>query len=299
MIAAFNSIRIKEGDEEKTAFQTRWGLFEYIVMPFGLCNAPATFQSYINSVLHEYLDVFCTAYLDDVLIFSEDPRDHQKHVRQVVECLEKAGLYLDINKCEFGVKEVKYLGLIVSTEGLKMDPSKVRAIQEWRMPASVKEVQSFLGFANFYRRFIAGYSSIAAPLTNLTRGDLKDKKFPYMPDTREYQAFLQLKRQFVEAPILQHFDPDLETWVETDASDYVIAAVLSQKDAEGILRPVAFLSRKMSPQECNYEIYDKELLAIVRAFEEWEPELAGVKDPIKVLSDHKNLEYFMTSKRLN
>src|SRR4029077_9626037 len=200
---------------------------------------------------------------------------------------------------QFSVKEVKYLGLIVSTEGIKMDPAKVRAIQEWRAPHSVKDVQSFLGFANFYRRFIAGYSAIAAPLTNLTRGNPKDKKFPLAPDSRELQAFEMLKHTFTTAPVLQHFDPDKETWIETDASDYVIAAVLSQKDTQGILRPVAFLSRKMTPQECNYEIYDKELLAIVRAFEEWEPELAGVNDPIKVLSDHKNLEYFMTSKRLN
>lgn len=299
VIAAFNDIRIREGDEEKTAFQTRWGLFEYVVMPFGLCNAPATFQSYINSVLHDYLDVFCTAYLDDVLIFSEDLEEHEEHVRRVVERLGKAGLYLDINKCQFGVKEVKYLGLIVSTEGIKMDPAKVNAIQEWRVPHSVKDVQSFLGFANFYRRFIAGYSAIAAPLTNLTKGDPKDKQFPFAPGSRELEAFETLKSSFMTAPVLQHFDPDKETWVETDASDYVVAAVLSQKDTQGILRPVAFLSRKMSPQECNYEIYDKELLAIVRAFEEWEPELAGVDDPIKVLSDHKNLEYFMTSKRLN
>lgn len=299
VIAAFNNIRIQEGDEEKTAFQTRWGLFEYVVMPFGLCNAPATFQSYINSVLHDYLDVFCTAYLDDVLIFSENPEEHEEHVRRVVERLGKANLYLDIKKCQFSVKEVKYLGLIVSTEGIKMDPAKIKAIQEWRAPHSVKDVQSFLGFANFYRRFIAGYSAIAAPLTSLTRSDQKDKQFPLDPGSKEFHAFEALKRCFTTAPVLQHFDPDKETWIETDASDFVVAAVLSQKDTEGILRPVAFLSQKLTPQECNYEIYDKELLAIVRAFEDWEPELSGVNDPIKVLSDHKNLEYFMTSKRLN
>ena len=301
IIAAFNEIRVKEGHEEKTAFLTRYGLFEYVVMPFGLCNAPSTFQAFINDVLREYLDNFCSAYLDDILIYSDTKEEHIEHVGKVLQKLQDAGLYLDINKCEFHTKQVKYLGLIITTEGLKMDPKKIETIVNWKNPRCVKDVQAFLGFANFYRRFIHGYSRIAAPLSNLTRAEQKEFAFPWALKGLEQKAFDALKAAFTSAPILAHFDPDKETWVETDASDYVVAAVLSQKDENGILRPVAFMSKKMSPQECNYEIYDKELLAIVRAFEEWHPELAGtpVEDPIKILTDHKNLEYFMSTKQLN
>jgi hypothetical protein len=164
----------------------------------------------------------------------------------------------------------------------------------------MKEVQAFLGFANFYRRFIIGFSAIVRPLTDLTRGNSNDKPhYPLAADSAAAIAFEKLKKAFTVAPVLAHFDPSLETWVEADSSDYVNAAVLSQVHPDGTLRPVAFLSRKMAPAECNYEIYDKELLAIVRAFEEWRPELAGTADPIKVLSDHKALEYFMTTKNLN
>ncbi len=162
-------------------------------------------------------------------------------------------------------------------------------------------MQAFLGFANFYRRFIHGYSRIAAPLSNLTRKEQKSFVFPWTKDSPEQLAFDSLKKAFTNAPVLAHFDPDKETWLETDASDYVVAAILSQKKEDGQIHPVAFMSKKMSPQECNYEIYDKELLAIVRSFEEWHPELAGtpIDDPIRILTDHKNLEYFMTSKQLN
>ena len=301
IIAAFNEIRIKEGDEHKTAFLTRYGLFEYVVMPFGLCNAPGTFQAFINETLREHLDVFCTAYVDDILIYSNSHAEHTLHVKKILQALQKAGLYLDIKKCEFHVTQVKYLGLIITTDGLRMDPKKVETVQQWQTPRCIKDVQSFLGFANFYRRFVAGYSRIAAPLTALTRGNQKEFAFPWTEGSAEQQAFQTLKLAFTTAPILAHFDPDREAWLETDASDYVVAAVLSQKDTQGILRPVAFMSKKMSPQECNYEIYDKELLAIIRAFEEWHPELAGtpVEDPIRVITDHKNLEYFMTTKQLN
>ena len=302
IIAAFNEIRIKEGHEEKTAFLTRYGLYEYVVMPFGLCNAPGTFQAFINEVLREYLDVFCTAYLDDILIYSDTIEDHTSHVNAVLQKLHENKMYLDIYKCDFHVKEIKYLGLIITTEGLRMDQTKVDTIQQWKAPRCTKDVQAFLGFANFYRRFIFAYSKIAAPLTELTKSSQqKDFIYPWALDGPEQEAFEKLKLAFTTAPILTHFDPDKETWIESDASDYVIAAVLSQKDSEGVLRPIAYLSKKMSPQECNYEIYDKELLAIVKAFEEWHPELAGtpIEDPIRVITDHKNLEYFMSSKKLN
>ena len=294
IIAAFNRLRMKEGEEWKTAFRTRYGLFEYLVMPFGLHGAPAFFQHYINDILREYLDIFCTAYIDDILIYSNTLGEHKGHVRKVLSALRSAGLQVEITKCEFHVEEVLYLGMIVGRYGIKMDPAKVAAIKEWATPINVKDVQSFLGFANFYRRFIRGFSEIAAPLTALTG---KKTVWEWTPQCQ--LAFENLKVLFCTAPVLALYDPDLECVVETDASDHVSAGVFSQRGSDGLIRPIAFFSKKHSPAECNYEIYDKELLAVVLAFQEWRAELEGSPHPVKVLSDHRNLEYFMTTKQLN
>lgn len=299
VIAAFNEIRVREGDEHKTAFLTRYGLYEYLVMPFGLCNAPATFQSYINSVLRPFLDTFCTAYLDDVLVYSSSRTEHVKHVNLVLEALQKAGLFLDIDKSEFFTTRVKYLGIILTTDGILMDPAKVDAIRTWETPKTLKQLQAFLGFCNFYRRFIRNYSSLTSPLTKLTRTEFSKTAFPWAPGSPPDLAFHKLRAAFTQDLMLLHFDPDKETWVETDASDWVYAAVLSQKDRHGVLRPVAFMSKKMIPAECNYDIYDKELLAIVRAFEEWESELMSTgNSPVQVFTDHQNLRTFMSTKKL-
>ena len=294
IISAFNRLRIREGDEELTAFRTRFGLFEYLVMPFGLCNGPASFQHYINDTLREFLDETCTAYLDDILIYSDVEEEHEIHVKRILQKLREAGLQADITKCDFHAKEVTYLGLIVTTEGIKMDPKKVDTILNWPQLVNVKDVQSFLGFANFYRRFIYGFSKLAAPLTALTK---KGTIFEW--NNRCQIAFDALKKAFTSDVILIHFDADRKIVVETDASDYVSGGVLSQYNSEGILRPVAYFSKKHNPAECNYEIYDKELMAIVRAFEEWRPELEGSALPIEVISDHKALEYFASSKELS
>lgn len=294
IIAAFNKLRIAEGDEWKTAFRTRYGLFEYLVMPFGLANAPSTFQHYVNDVLRPYLDVFCTAYIDDILIYSNNLREHKEHVRLVLKALELAGLQLDVDKSEFHKTEVTYLGYVISTDGIKMDPAKVQAILDWETPKNVKDVRAFLGFANFYRRFIDNFSNTVSPMIELTK---KNATFRFSEACQ--QAFDQLKQAFTTAPILRHFDPDLPIVVEADSSDYVTAGVLSQRGPDGVLRPVAYFSKRMNPAEGNYEIYDKELLAIVRCFEQWRPELEGASFPIDVLSDHKNLQYFTTTKQLS
>lgn len=293
VIHGFNNIRIAEGDEWLTAFNTRYGLFESLVMPFGLTNAPATFQTRINQILHPFLDVFCTAYIDDILIFSNTRKEHRQHVRQVAKALLDAGLHCEINKCEFEVQEVTYLGMIISTTGVKMDPEKTKAIDEWEIPSSVKDVQGFLGFSNFYRRFIKNFSAIVRSLVRLTK---KDVVFDWSDKCNK--SFNALKKAFVVAPILRHFDPELEVYVETDASDFVSAGILSQKDELGVLHPIAFMSKKHTETECNYEIYDKELMAIVRCFESWRAELQGSAHKITVLSDHRNLVYFMTTKAL-
>lgn len=291
---AYNLVRIAKGDEWKTAFRTRLGHYQYKVMPFGLTNAPATFQHFINDTLFEYLDIFCTAFIDDILIYSDTLDEHKKHVRKVLQKLKSAALFLEPSKCQFHVQETTYLGLIISPKGISMDPKKVSSVQSWETPRTVKEIQAFIGFANFYRRFIKDFSKICAPMTALTR---KDTKFEWAPECET--AFHFLKNAFCSAPILMHFDPNKQIIVETDASDYVSAAILSQHDDQGTLRPVAFFSKKHTPAECNYEIYDKELLAIIKCFEEWRPELEGSTHPILVISDHRNLEYFMTKKQLN
>jgi hypothetical protein len=294
IIAAFNRIRIKEGHEHLTAFRTRQGLFEYLVMPFGLCNGPATFQSYINEALRGYLDDFCTAYLDDILIYSENELEHAEHVHKILRRLDEFGLQADVTKCAFYAKEVKYLGLIISTDGVRMDPDKIQTITEWPAIQNVKDVQSFLGFANFYRRFIYNFSKIATPLTRLTK---KNTTWDWTPECQ--RAFDTLRAAFTSDAVLAHYDPERKIVVETDASDYVSAGILSQYDDDGILRPIAYFSKKHTPAECNYEIYDKELMAIVRAFENWRPELEGSAHPIDVVTDHKNLEYFTTTKLLS
>ena len=294
IIAAFNRLRIAEGHEWKTAFITRFGLFESLVMPFGLCNAPASFQNYINNTLFDLLDRTCTAYLDDVLIYSANRKEHRAHVREVIQRLREAGLQIDINKCEFETTKTKYLGLIVTPDGIQMDPEKVSAILNWKPPLGIKDLQKFLGFANFYRRFIRDFSKTTAPLNNLLK-----KNTSWKWGGAEQQAFTQLKAAFTSAPVLALFDYERKTVLETDASDWASGGVLSQYDDEGRLRPVAYFSSKHSAQECNYEIYDKELLAIIKSLEEWRPELHGAQEPFEIVTDHKNLEYFTTTKALN
>lgn len=294
IISAFNNLRIKEGQEYLTAFRTRFGLFESLVMPFGLTGAPATFQRFMNDILRDYLDIFCTVYLDDILIYSKTRSEHIRQVRMVLEKLREAGLYAKIQKCEFLVSETKFLGIIISKDGIRMDPEKIKTITEWKTPSCLTDIQAFIGFANFYRRFIRDFSKIIGPMVKLTK-----KGAPFTWTKSCQSAFDQLKKAFTEAPILKPFDWTKDVIVETDASDYVSAGVLSQYGDEGTLHPVAFFSKKHSVTECNYEIYDKELLAIIRCFEEWRPELEGTSSPIKVITDHRNLEYFMTTKLLN
>jgi hypothetical protein len=291
---AYNLIRIKEGEEWKTAFRTRYGLYKYRVMPFGLTNAPASCQRLVNNTLHKYLDIFVVAYLDNILIYSKTETEHIEHIRQVLAKLAIVPLLLEPEKCEFHKEEVIFLGFIVGRNGIYIDPIKVNAVLTWPRPTTVKEVQSFLGFANFYRRFIQGYSAIAKPLSELTK---KDIKFEWTEEATK--AFEELKSRFTTAPILTTFDPERQIILETDALDFAIGVCLGQLDEAGKLKPVAYYLRKMTPAELNYDIYDKELLAIVVAFEQWRVYLEGLKYKVQVWTDHKNLTSFTTTKILN
>jgi transposase InsO family protein len=291
----FHRIRMSPESEDLTTFRTRYGAYKYRVMPFGLTNGPATFQRFVNENFMEYLDDFLTAFIDDLLIYSNNELEHEEHVKKVLTRLREAGLQASISKCEFHVKRTKYLGFIVTTEGIEVDPEKTAVIAKWERPLTVKGVQSFLGFCNFYRRFIKDYSRIAKPLTRLTRADVS-----FQWDVNCQTAFDELKRRLISAPILRHYRPELPTRIETDASNEVVAGVLSQQE-EGNWHPVAYYSKTMSPPEQNYEIHDKEMLAIIRALEEWRAELEGLqrKERFDILTDHKALEYFMTTKKLN
>ena len=226
---AYHRIQIRKGDEWKTAFRTRYGHFKYLVMPFGLTNAPATFQAYINKSLTGLMDKFCVVYLDDILIYSDSQLEHLDHVKQMLERLQQFGLYASLKKCDFFTTEVEFLGFMVSTNGVAMDQRRVAAIQEWPRPNSYHDFQVFLGFVNFYQRFIHHYSQIAGPLTGLLKESQKGiKKGPFeWPEAAE-DAFRRLREAFTKAPLLKHFDLNLSIWIETDALEYALAGILTQ-----------------------------------------------------------------------
>ena len=216
---AYNLIRMKQGHEWKTAFRTKYGLFEYLVMPFGLTNAPATFQRMINHVLREYVDIFVVVYLDDILIYSRTLEEHKEHVHKVLKTLQDAKLLVEPTKSKFHTQDVEFLGHRITPGEIHMQPEKLAPVRDWPTPTSVKDVQSFLGFANFYRRFLKGFGGIAAPLTELTK---KDTEFSWTQKARE--AFEKIKDLILSELVLKIFDPDLPIVLETDVSNYVLGA---------------------------------------------------------------------------
>ena len=291
-------------------------------MPFGITNAPATCQRFINDTLREFLDVFYVCYLDDILINSHNLQDHRKQIKAVLEKLHVARLFVKPEKCEFEINRTTFLAFVISQQGIEMDPEKVSAVLNREIPKTIQDAQCFLGFANFYRRFIAGYSRICTPLFNLLKTVDNDEDTPTVttdPDVPVLkitnkasiqwtpccqQVFDELKYRFYSAPVLKHYDPTLETIIETDASDYVVSGILPQcppdpanPDGNGTLHPVAFLSEKMSPAECNYGIRDKELLVIITCLKKWHMYLYGV--PFLIYTDHHNLQNCGTKALLN
>ncbi|KAK3553025.1 hypothetical protein QTP86_031215 [Hemibagrus guttatus] len=236
------------------------------------------------------------AYIDDILVYSTSMEEHVHHVREVLSRLQRHHLYIKLEKCKFHRTTVMFLGYVISRQGVEMDAVKVQEVTEWPSPTTVRELQRFLGFANFYRRFIRNYSSVAGPLTSLLRG--KPKRLTWTDQARA--AFQQLKDCFTTAPILWHPDPDLPFVVEVDASSSGLGAVLSQHHGEpGKLHPCAFYSRKLTAVEANYDVGNWELLSIKAALEEWRHWLEGARHPFQVLTDHRNLEYLCGTKHLN
>ena len=290
----FYRLRIAKVDEWKTAFRCCYGLYEYTVMAYGLRNALSTFQSMINDVFHDLLNEGVVVYLDDILIYSEDERSHIDLVHRVMEWIRIATLCCSIKKSDIHVREIEFLGYHISPEGISMSTVKVESVKSWPVPRIVKDIQAFLGFANFYRRFIEGFSKICKPLTDLTQ---KDKTFEWTSQCED--AFRRLKSMFTEGPILAHFDFMRSTQLETDASDFVLGAILSQLCEDNRWHPIPFHSLKFQAAEVNYDVHDKEMTALVATFKEWEHLLMSAHDEITVFSDHKNLEYFNSTKVLN
>ncbi|KAG1929330.1 retrotransposable element [Pimephales promelas] len=294
--STYNLIRIREGDEWKTAFITPAGHYEYLVMPFGLSNAPAVFQGFMNEIFRDLLHQFVIIYIDDILIYSPDLSTHIRHVQTVLQRLRDHQLFLKLEKCEFHRDTVQFLGYLITPRGITMDQRKVDDVNNWPQPTSRKDLQRFLGFANFYRRFIKNFSQTCFPLTNLLKGGAKSLSW----NTDSTQAFDSLKRAFSSAPTLSLPNPALPFIVEVDASTSGVGAVLSQRQGTPLqLHPCAFYSKKLSPAEQNYDIGNRELLAIKLALEEWRHWLEGAQHPFTVITDHRNLEYLREARRLN
>jgi hypothetical protein len=275
----FNNIWIEDGDEWKVAFRTNQGLFKLLVMFFRLSNSPTTFQTMMNNIFSDMIsEGVVVVYLDDILIFTKDLDEHHWITQRVLGRLAEHELYLWPEKCKFEKTRIEYLGLIISKNRVEMDLVKVVGVTEWPEPTSKWEVQSFLGFVNFYCRFVKDFSHHARPLFDLT---CKEQKWKW--DSPEASAFRKLKELVTSAPVLITLAGDQPFCIEADSSDFATGAVLSQLSAEdGKWHPVAFLSKSLSETERNYEIHDKEMLEIIRALDEWQHFLEGAPHIRKV-----------------
>ena len=289
--SGYHQIRIKAGDIPKTAFRTRYGHYEFLVLPFGLTNAPATFMHLMHQTFRAQLDDFVIVFLDDILIYSKTLEDHRRHVAEVMEILRKEKLYAKASKCEFFRTEVEFLGHIVGRDGVKMMDDKIKAVQAWPTPSNVAHVRSFLGTAGYYRKFIKNFSALATPLSDLTKTDVK-----FEWSIRQATAFDALKTAIGSGPVLILPDPARPYVIHTDASGFATGAVLSQDHGAG-LQPIAYMSKKMLDAECNYPVHEQELLAIIHALGTWRHYLMGSK--FTVYTDHRSLQYFKTQPQLS
>ncbi|CAA0841650.1 Uncharacterized mitochondrial protein AtMg00860, partial [Striga hermonthica] len=285
--SGYHQLKIWESDISKTAFRTRYGHNEFVVMPFGLSNAPAVFMDLMNRVFHPFLDQFVIVFIGDILVYSRDIDQHKEHLRIVLVTLRREKLYAKFSKCEFWLNRVAFLGHIVTARGIEVDPSKIEVVSKWDTPRSAADVCSFLRLAGYYRRFIEGFSKIAQPLTNLTK---KAVRFDWSPQCEE--SFQELKRRLTTAPVLSIPDPTLEFTIYSDASKMGLGCVLMQQG-----KVVAYASRQLKPHEQNYPTHDLELAAVIHALKIWRHYLYGGK--CEIFTDHKSLKYIFTQKELN
>ena len=287
LATGFHQLRVAEDSIPKTAFRTPDGSFEWMVMPFGLTNAPAYFVDLMSRVFRSQLNRFVVVFVDDILVYSRDEEEHKLHLREVLGILRQHELKAKFSKCHFWRREVRFLGHVVSEHGISVDPSKIAAIQDWRVPTTVTEVRSFLGLAGYYRKFIRDFSKIATPLTQLTK-----KNRPFIWDVHCEQAFAKLKELLTSAPVLVIPDSLRPFTVYTDACGTGLGAVLMQSG-----RVVAYASKQLKPHEKNYPTHDLELAAIVFALKTWRHYLLGER--FELFTDHKSLKYLFSQKDLN
>jgi hypothetical protein len=285
--SGYHQIRMAIGDEWKTAFKTKLGLYEWLVMPFGLPNAPSTFMRLMNHVLRSFIGKFVVVYFDDILIYSNSFSDHVSHVEQVLHILRKEKLYANLPKCNFAQNKLLFLGFVISHNGIEVDTSKIEAIRNWPTPTMVGQVQSFHGLADFYYHFVKDFSTIACPLNELTK-----KNVPFVWGKAQQHAFDELKKRLTEAPLLVLPDFQQTFEIECDASGIGIDGVLMQNGC-----PVAYHSEKLDGARLNYPIYDKEIFALVRVLEVWQHYLWPKEFVIH--SDHESLKLLKSQANLN
>ena len=285
--SGYHQLRIANADVPKTVFQTCYGHYEFLVMPFGLTNAPAVFMALMNKVFQPYLDKFVIVFIDDILVYSRDEEEHTNHLRLVLQTLREKQLYAKFNKCEFWLDQVVFLGHIVSGEGIKVDPKKIEAILNWEPPKNVPELRSFLGLAGYYRRFVKGFSIIAAPLTKLLR---KHVEYKWIEACQS--SFEELKVKLTTTPVLASPSGTGGFVVYSDASYKGLGCVLMQHG-----RVIAYASRQLRPYEISYPTHDLELAVVVFALKIWRHYLYG--ETFQIFTDHKSLKYLLSQKELN
>jgi hypothetical protein len=281
--SGYHQIKIREEDIPKTAFSTRYGMYEYLVMSFGLTNAPSHFMYLMNSVFMDELDKFVMVFIDDILVSSKSKKEHEEHLCIVLQQLRDHQLYAKFSKCKFWLAEVQFLGHMISSEGISVDPSKVRAVLEWKPPKIVHQVCSFLGLAGYYRIFIPSSSKIAKPITDLLR---KEEKFVW--NAERDKAFQTLKKLLTTSPMLAQLDITKSFDVYYDASSTGLGCVLMQES-----HVIAYSSRQPRPYEEHYHTHDLELAAVIHALRTWRHYLLRNVDHI--FTDHKSLKYFSLS----
>lgn len=281
--SGYFQIRMKDEDVDKTAFKTHHGHYEFLVMPFGLCNAPATFQSLMNQVFSQFLRKFILVFFDDILIYSNSLEEHISHLELTLSTLRIHQLYAKMSKCQFAQQQIEYLGHIISSEGVATDPTKIQCMLDWPRPNSVKGLRGFLGLTGYYRKFIRNYGLISKPLTDML------KKGCFTWTEASDQAFQELKTIMTTSPVLALPDFTKKFVVETDACSTGLGAVLMQDS-----RPIAFISKALSLRNQNLSIYEKEFMAVLLAVQKWKHYLQGAHFIIR--TDQQSIKYIMEQK---
>ncbi|GBG73230.1 hypothetical protein CBR_g12947 [Chara braunii] len=288
--SGYHQIEVHPEDQYKTAFRTRYGHYEFVVMPFGLTNAPTTFQRCMNDLFRPWLDSFVVVYLDDILVFSKTLQEHEGHLRHVLEKIREANFKINAKKCEWSKTQVSYLGHVLDGDDIKPEDSKIAAIRDWPTPRTLTELRSFLGLANYYRKFVCNFYTIVAPLRRLLK-----KEAIWKWDKDCTSTMKKLKQALIEYPVLKVADPSLPFVVTTDASQYGIGVVLQQDDGNGY-RPVEFMSARMPSEKVATSTYERELYALRQALEHWKHYL--LRRHFKVYSDHETLRWLKTQAKM-